>query len=333
MATVLTTPREVGRRIQAYITALQAQVSELNGYDSLYRRELSDGTSPLDVKALIDPLMANVNTSIDSISTNLAALVYKMATRWQAGSPPGVGWLRTGYFNNTTFLTSTNAAMGKQMILYNDVGPNIDLFYSTTGASIVYAVKANDIISVTNCSHAANNGRYTIKYDTAAKGNGASTYGLTQGDFSGGGSDWMGETDWTVNTGAGVYSAASETTARTCTQALSGMSTTAAYTVQFDVTYTSGAGTLKCDIGGDYHFLKTLDDSGDTATYSFTSNPNSTTPTLTFTAKRSSGTFAFSIDNVYVYGAPVLFTVEAFDADVGANEDDQTVITLEQTAA
>jgi hypothetical protein len=333
MATVLTTPREVGRRISDYIAALQSQVAALGGYDRLMRDELTDGTTPLDVKALIDPLMANVNTSIDSISTNLAALVYKAVVRWKAGSPPGVGWLRTGYYSNTSFLTSSSAAMGKQMVLYNDVSPNADLFYQTTGGSATNAIKANDIISVANCSHAANNGRYTIKYDTAAKGNGGSTYGLENGDFASA-TGWTFNTDWAHSTNKAKYDyGVSGTSPATMTNALTGMSASAAYAVQFDVSYVAGAGTLRVSLGGDYYFEKVFDGSGDSGTFSFITNPASTTPTLTFTAARSSGDFEIDVDNVYVYGAPVLFTVEEFDADVGATEDDSTIITLEQTAA
>ena len=324
MATVLTTPREIGRRIAAYISALQANVSELNGYDSLYRRELNDGTTPLDVKALIDPLMVNVNTTIDSISTNLAALTYKLATRWQAGSPPGVGWLRSGYRNDTTFATSGGAVQGLQMILYNDVGPNIDLFYKTTGAVTTYAVKANDVISVQNCSRAANNGRYTIKYDVMPKADNT-TYGV------GAISTWTESvgTEWTPATG--VWSSAAGGTG-TLTEGLLACSATGAVTVQFTVAYGSGTTTLTATIGGDYYFSKVFSSAADSGTYSFTSNASGVTPTLTVTAT-SAGASSLTLSNPFVYGAPVLFTVEEFDADVGTGEDDQTIVTLEQTAA
>lgn len=330
MATVLSSAYDLSKKLRDYARLLQSHASSLSSVERISRDEQSDGKHPLDIKALIDGLLENINPCVDEIATNIAAIAWKSPIKWVTGSPPGVGWFRTGYYNTTSFKSVGDTAMGKNMILYNDVGPNYNLFYSDTASSATHAVKANDIISV-DSSYAQNIGRYTIKYDTAAKGNGGSTYGLTQGDFSGGGSDWTAGTDWTVNTGSAVYSASSGTTARTCTQALSGMSTTAAYTVQFTVTYTSGAGTLKCDIAGDYYFQKTLSAAGDSATYSFTTNPGSTTPTLTFTATRSSGTFAFSIDDVYVYGAPVLFTVEEFDVDSG--EDVNTTITLEQTAA
>jgi hypothetical protein len=110
------------------------------------------------------------------------------------------------------------------------------------------------------------------------------------------------------------------------------MTTTGAYVVQFTVTkMSSGVGTLRASIGGDYYWEKTY--TADTAaarTYSFVTNSPSTTPTLTFTATRSSGVFSVTIDNVYVYGYQGLVVSEAFPSEETGLK---TIITLEQTAA
>lgn len=314
MSTVLSNARDLATNISGSAQQLISLAGECSAIQRQFDSLLTNGTPPASVKTQIDLLLVPVGASLDAIQAQLNNLGFKSVQRWQVGAPPGVGWLRSGYYNTTTLVVATGVAMDKRMILYNDVGPNINLFSG---------VKANDIIELKNSS--GNDGAYTIKYDVYAKGDNT-TYGVEAIS----GANWGKTGGWTAATG--VYSEGSAI-ANSFTNTLAAMSATGAFTVQFDITWTSGAGTVTSTIGGDYSFSKAISASGHSGTYSFTSNASGATPVLTFAAAWTSGTFSFTISNVYVYGAPVLFVVEPFAVDVGAGNDTSAVITLAQTAA
>lgn len=327
MATKLTTPGRLADQLESVGDSLINQARSLRAQERLWAEMLLDGQAPSVVKTRMDNMLEGIDAVMrrhgQELGNESTAPLFstKFATQFPAGAPPGIGWLRTGYGNDEAF-TSAGAAQGPRMILYEDVGPNYDLFLG---------LKANDVISVQNCSVKANNGRYTILYDVAAKGDNA-TYGLENGDFAAATGWTETATYFTIGGGKASYADAATTAAKTLTNALSGMVSGAAYAVQFTLSNPGGVGTFRVSLGGSYYWEMDIADIV-AGTYSFVTNAPSTTPTLTFTGTRASGSCAVDVDDVYVYGAPVLFLAEAFAEDAGAGQDSSTIITLLQTAA
>lgn len=325
--TRLNTPGELGDSLRSLSKSMLSLARKMDAEDKYWRSELARGEHALTLKTRMDNMFEGVNAELRRLGQELGnestapLLSTLFKTQWRAGVNNSLRYFKTGASNSLAF-TSSGAAQGLVLIDYLDVGPNYDIFSGLV---------LNDVIEISNCSDPDHNGLKSVRWDAKAKGNSGSDYGLTQGDFSGSGSDWTGGTDWTVNTGAGIYTyaAASPTT---LTQALSGMTTTGLYVVQFDVAKTgAGEGTLRCSIGGDYYWEKTYTTGTEASTsYQIVTNSPSTTPTLTFTATRSAGAFSVTIDNVYVYGYQGLMVSEAFPSEeTGLN----TIITLTQTAA
>lgn len=334
MSTVLTTPAELAVSLNAQVASLAALTNQCRAFERLRNARLADGVAPVTVKSEIDALLVPVASAITAARAELALLGTVVEEKFIAGSPPGIGWLRSGYGNDEAF-TSAGAAQGAHMILYNDVGPNYDLFSG---------IKANDIIQLENAG--TNDGRYTVAYDVKAKGTAGTastvaTYGpnktadgFWEGNFRSNPGNWTLGTDWAIAANVATYNYGT-TTPSTMTHALAGMTTAGLYTIQFDVAYTGGAntGTLKVDIGGGYYFQIACGADTIARTYSFVTNSPSTTPTLTFTATKTGSDFIVAVSNVYVYGTPAIFMVEAFAEDVGAGNSADAIVTLKQTAA
>jgi hypothetical protein len=343
MATNLTSPKKLAAQIESIGRGLMDESRRVAALEKTVEAMLDDGQSPLTVKSYMDTLLAGTKAVLqrygdimgDTTTPSVPALPMTFATRWKAGAPAGAGYYRVGYGSSYNLDTTTGLiTQALRVIKVPEGAPNADMFLG---------IKVNDVIRVEGCTDYRNNGRYTIAYDVDDVGNGSSTYGLTQGDFSGSGSDWATSgSGLTVNTGAAVFNHA--TLSGSCSQSLANMSSSAVYEIKFDIDYSAGtnyAATVIVTIGGDWYFYLNVDSADKIGTYSFITNSPSTTPTLTITVGTGiSGTpGSVSIDNVTVKGLNGLFVVEPFYSDAGGvpgespYNDTGVVITLEQTAA
>ena len=328
MSTVLVRPDELADTIVGSARELSGLATQCRAIGHQLNSLLSGGATPASVKTQIDLLLVPVGASLDAIRAQLDNLTFKAIEQFQIGAPAGLQWFRLGGDNANLFYTVDGSAWGKHLISFYDPSPLLGL--TAPNANLFSGLAIGDVVRIENSG--VNDGSYLVLWTPAAKADN-STYGLTQGDFSGGGSDWTAATDWDASLGDARYSSASGTTARTLTQALSGMTAGAAYAIQFELTISgsSPAGTLRCSIGGTVYWEKTISATAAKETIVFVTDSPSTTPTLTFTATRASGTFALTIDNVYVYGAQGLVVSPAFSEDTGENSNIK--ITLEQTVA
>lgn len=326
MPTTFTTPKELSRQVSALGRVVLAQADALKHIDAQFDAAIAQGEDPTALKTRMDAQMAGVQAALESVGEELGSttdvsgggsLPFACVKRWQSGSPPGLKHFVLGYTTNYMYDSVTNQRQGKRIILYND---------AASVANIWDGLAAGDVISVSGANPSSNDGNYTLKYAVDAKGDNA-TYGLENGDF-GASTGWTEGSDWSIGSGIAAYSASSGNS--TLTNALSGMTSGAVYTIQFDLAYTSGAGSLKVDLGGGYYWIADISDSTAAGTQVLITNVVSTTPTLTFTATWTSGTFAISVDNVYVYGTPGVLIEETLVSTV---TDENAIITLEQTAA
>lgn len=345
MATTLTTPGQLAAQVDAISRALSAQARALRADEQLWLGMLAQGVPPLTVKTRMDDILAGHKALFQRYGNELGnensaispLLPDKFATQWRKDAPPGLGWFTIGASNSRAFRTTDNAAQGLRLINYYDGSPNYDLFSG---------IKTNDVIRIENCLKEVNDGPRVIAMDVAAKGtpgslatSAPSTYGpndtgdtFWDGQFrNAAGTGWTAGGDWAISGNAGLYT--HSTGAGSLTHDLVGMTTGAAYQIQFDLTVggATPAGTLTISIGGDYYWKITVAATATVQTYSFVTNcPTDTTPTLTFTGASSSAT-TFTVDNVYVSGYQGLVVFDPFDTE--STEDDEVTITLEQTAA
>lgn len=335
MATNLTSPKMLAAQIESIGRGLMEESQRVAALEKTVEAMLNDGQSPLTVKTYIDAVLAGTKGVLqrygdilgDSTTPSNPCLPMTFATRWKAGAPAGAGYYRVGY--GSSYATNGSATQSLRLILVSEVGPNYDMFLG---------VKQNDVIRVEGCTDYRNNGRYTVAYDVDEVGNGGSTYGLENGDFSVG-TGWTAGTGWTITGGEAAFSEGASTTPRTLTNALSGCLATGCYRIQFKLTVSGGTGTVKVSLGGSWYWERTYSTTESATVYSFVADSPSTTPTLTVTITRASGTFAGAIDDVYIQGWNGLFVVEPFYSDAGGvsgespYNDTGVVITLEQTAA
>lgn len=328
MATILIEPKNLARDLRSVAANLEYQAAQCQSIQQSMRSQLNGGYAPNTVKTNIDALLVPVGAAIDAARVQLDALSFKAIRKYQIGAPAGLQWFRLGGDDQYLFKSVDSTAWGKHCITYYDpspllglTAPNLDLFLGLAVGDVIHVRDSGD-----------NDGSYQVLWAPVTKGDNA-TYGLTQGDFSGGGSDWTAATDWTVSGGDASYSASSGTTPRTLTQALSGMATATAYAIQFELTINgvSPVGAIRCDIGGSVYWQKSFTAIEAKQTIVFFTDSPSTTPTLTFTATRVSGTVGLVIDNVYVYGAQGLVVTPEFASDSG--ESAYTSMSLEQTVA
>jgi hypothetical protein len=326
MSTVLTTPKHLGQQVESIGRALVAQGRSLQETEQLFRAMQADGESPGDIETRLNNIFEGMDATLRRYGAELGnestagQLPMTWAKEWRAGSPASLNGFRTGAtYANVEDLTLLNAAQGARVITYDNSDANKDLFSG---------LAAGDVIRVSGCSNSRNDGRYTVKNPVAARGDNA-TFGLQNGDFAGA-TGWTASADWTISGGQAVFADAAG--AGTLTQALSSIVSGAAYLIQWDmqISGTTPAGSIIVDIGGDYRFRMLFSDVVAPQTYYLITNAPSTTPTLSFTAAETGGTVGITLDNVLVYGAPAIVTNELFSADV---TDDDTVITLERTAA